>query len=761
MQKRADFEGLAVWPFRPTTKKEHAVTVSARKRGLKIGLAASTAIFLPLAAAAQTAGDGRIPEIVVSARKQSENLQDVPISITAFDAEQIDLHNFRTLQDIAYSVPNLNISRLTTLSTQISIRGINSADSSPGFETGVAVILDDVYVGRAAGFSTSLLDIERIEVLRGPQGTIQGRNVIGGSINVVTARPSDEFFAKGKVSYGNYDQFVATGVVGGPIVEGKLAGKFGVGRYYHDGFGENVSLGKPLDTEDAWSYRAQLSFTPTDDLEILLTGDYDTFDMHDFHNDFGPAGIAAPTPDLLDREVEGDVWNTGEREVWGAAVNIYYDLSETLSLASITSYRGYDVAIVQEGDPWQNFGLAGAGTFVATAANDQSQHQISQEIRLSSDGEALSWLAGLYYYAETLENYQNFLFGPSTGTEILGGSTIDDSEVTTDSYAAFASATYRFNDLLSATGGLRYTINERDAVVTETYGVDGVDPILGTYVDMLTLDDPAPKIFDAPILLGTTTNSISDKVLTGDFTLTADWTPDVSTYVKYARGFKGGGFNTSFNEGFSGGAVKPEYLDAGEIGLRSVLFDRALRFNATAFYMKHKDQQVLQFDPTTFRYVTANEPGTRTMGVEIDGALALTDNLTWSFGGAYTDAEVTAGPNEGAKMAYTSPWSFTNSVAFDAPITEDVSFFLFHEASWRDGYTLAPGATGVAVQPSYWWLSGRIGVKSADGRWTLGAYGRNLLDKTVVSSASDIPGLFSVAFVQQPRTYGVELSVDF
>ncbi|MCA8896432.1 MAG: TonB-dependent receptor, partial [Amphiplicatus sp.] len=392
-----------------------------------------------------------------------------------------------------------NISRLTTLSTQISIRGINSADSAPGFETGVAVILDDVYVGRAAGFSTSLLDIERIEVLRGPQGTLQGRNVIGGSINIVTAQPSDEFFAKGKISYGNYDQFVATGVVGGPIVEGKLAGKVAVGRYYHDGFGENVSLNKPLDTEDAWSYRAQLAFTPTDDLKILLTGDYDTYDMHDFHNDFGPSGISAPTPDLLDRKVEGDVWNTGEREVWGGALNVYYDINDAISLTSITSYRGYDVGIVQEADPWLNFGPAGAGTFVATAANDQSQKQFTQEVRLAGDAKDFSWLFGLYYYAETLENYQNFLFTLNTGSFLAGGSTIDDSKTTTDSYAAFGSANLRLTDLLSVSGGLRYTINDRRVRVGESYGVDGFDPLYGEYVDYLSLDDPAPRDYDATI----------------------------------------------------------------------------------------------------------------------------------------------------------------------------------------------------------------------------------------------------------------------
>lgn len=752
--------------------KETAVSEKHQSQNQKLArLCASTAIVLALAAnptafAQSDQEDSsearKMPEIIVTARKQKENLQDVPISITAFSADDIDLYNFRSVEDIAYSVPNLNISRLTTLSTQISIRGVSSADSAPGFETGVAVILDDVYIGRAAGFSTSMLDIDQVEVLRGPQGTLQGRNVIGGSINITTATPTDDFFAKGKLSYGNYDQLVATGVVSGPIVKDKLAGKIAVGRYSHDGFGRNVSLNKPLDTEDAWSYRGQLSITPRDDLEILLTADYDTYDMHDFHSDFGPPGITKPTADLLDRKAEGDVWNTGSREVWGAAANVYYDLSDELTFTSITSFRGYDVGIIQEGDPQQNFGPAGAGTFVATAANDQSQQQFTQEIRLSSDANKdFNWLTGLYYYSETLKNYQNFLFGLSTGSAIAGASTIDDSKTRTESYAAFGSATYHLSNLWSVTGGLRYTVNDRDVRVTEVYGLDGIDPVLGAYVNMLTLEDPAPRVYDASVLLGNNTNSITDKVLTGDISLTADWTDDISTFVKYARGFKGGGFNASFNEGFSGGVVKPEYMDSYELGLRSYLLDRALRFNVTGFYMEQKDQQVLQFDANTFRYVTANEPGTRTWGVEVDGAALLTDNLTWSFGGAYSNAEITAGANAGDDMPYNSPFSFTSGLALDVPISENLSFFAFNEASWRDGYALSPGGEGVAEQDAYWWVSGRIGVKSRDGKWSLGLYGRNLLDETVLSSASDVPGLFTVAFVQQPRTYGVELSVDF
>ncbi|BBE34401.1 TonB-dependent receptor [Sphingosinicella microcystinivorans] len=724
--------------------------------------AIALAAFCNPAFAAETEAVVALPEIIVTARKQQESLQNVPISVTAFDSESIELHNFNNVQDMSYSIPNLNFSRLTTLSTSISIRGINSADNAPGFETGVAVILDDVYIGRAAGFTTNLIDIERVEVLRGPQGTLQGRNVTAGSINIVTDRPSDDFKVKGKISYGNYDELTAMGVVSGPIIPGKLAGKIGIARIRNDGYGRNVSLDKPLDSTDAWSFRGQLAFTPTDDLTILLTGDYDDYDNHDSHGYFGPPDIVKLTPDITDREATGDVWNNGFRKVGGGALNIYYTFPNEMTLASITSARAYDVSAIQEGDPDQNWGPSGAGTFVATARNDQKQNQFSQEVRLASpSGGNFTWLTGLYYYRDTLKNYQNFLFGVNTGSVIAGASTIDDSRSTTKSYAAFGSATNHFSDRFSVTGGLRYTINKRGIRVLEALGIDGTDAVFGDYVDMLTQDDPAPTEFDALVALGTTRNKVTDKALTGDLTFTVDWTDDVSTFAKYAHGFKGGGFNASFNSGFSGGSVKPEYIDSFELGLRSMLFDRKLRFNLTNFYMKVKDQQTLIYDSVAFRYVTANEPGVRTYGFELDAAAVLMPELTWSLGVGYINSEITGGANKGLRPAYSSPWSINTSLSFDQPVTETLNLFAFGEASWRDSYALLAGSPDASRQGAYWWLGGKVGVKAADGSWSLSLYGRNLTNETVASYATNVPGLFTVAFLQPPRTYGVELSFNF
>ena len=714
------------------------------------------------ALAADTDDRFALEEIIVSARKREESLQNVPISVTAFDASSIDLHNFTNVQDIAYSVPNMNFSRLTTLSTQVSIRGVNSADSAPSFETGIAAVLDDVYIGRAAGFTTNLIDIERIEILRGPQGTLQGRNVTGGAISIVTERPSDDFYVKGRLSYGNYDNLIAMGVLSGPIVPGKLAAKLGVSRVSRDGFGHNVTLDKPLDSENAWSVRGQVAFTPTEDLTILLTGDYDHYKNHDSHGYYGPPDIIHLEGDILTRKAYGDVWNNGYRKVGGGAVNIYYTLPNEMTFASITSLRGYNVHAVQEADPLTNFGPAGADTWLATAMNNQKQNQFSQEFRLASPShEDLTWVAGLYYYRDTLKNYQNYLFGYNTGTVIAGSSMIDDSTTKTDSYAGFGSITNKFTERFSVTAGLRYTINKRSVRVWEALGRDGVDPDLGDYVNFLSLDDPAPKDFLDTLDLGTTRNSVTNKAVTGDVSFQMQWTDDVSTFAKYARGFKGGGFNGSFNGGFSGGVVKPEYIDSFELGLRSMLAENRVRFNLTGFYMKVTDAQTMVYDSANFRYVTANEPGVRTYGFELDTAAAVTEELTLNFSTGFMDSKVMGGANKGLRPPYSSRWSVSSSLSYDKPVTDTLNIYLFGEATWRDGYALQAGSPFSAWQGSFWWLGGRVGVKDSDDKWNLGFYVRNLTNETVAAYATNVPGFFTVAFLQPPRTYGVDLTFKF
>ncbi|MDR3511199.1 MAG: TonB-dependent receptor [Caulobacteraceae bacterium] len=714
--------------------------------------------------AADNRGGATVPEIVVTARKRSEDLQKVPISITAFNADEIEKRGFKTMDDIAQSVPNFQFSRLTTLSNELSIRGINSGDSEPGFETGIAVILDDVYIGRAVGFDTTLVDINSIEVLRGPQGTLQGRNVIGGSINVTTAPPSFTFSGLGEAEYGNYNLRDIRASVNGPIVDDLVAAKLSVAYRGHDGFGENVDLHKPLDTEDTLAARAQILAQPSSNLRILFTADIDHENNHDMHNGFGPPSDTTLPAATVSRKVGGDIWNSGHNVVYGAALNIYYDLGKDLSLTSVSSYRGYDATDLQEGDGAKNFGAAGAGAFLATAFNKQDQHQFSEELRIASAAgktSPLSWLAGVYYYEDTLHNYANFLEGINTGSVIAGSSGISNATTRTDSAAGFASATYSFDSRYSVTGGVRYTYDHRDVTVAEVDGFDGVDPIYGTYTYEPTLANPAPTHFADSIYYPVRTNSHIDRVWTGDLTFNQNWTGDVSTYVKYARGFKGSGFNTGYNNGASGDLVKPEFVDSYEVGWRSDLMDHRLRLNATGYYVSHTNQQVQVFDASTFTYVTSNEPSTRSYGVEIDAKWAVSRELSVGLALGTINSRVTKGPDKGLVVPYSSPETVTVTADYVRPVSGGVDFYCFPEVSWRDGYYTDPTDARIGYQTAYWWVSARLGFRSPDKRWSIGLFGHNLTNSTVIASASNVPGYFSVAFLEQPRTFGIDARHSF
>jgi len=709
---------------------------------------------------------GQLEEVVVNARKRSENLQDVPVSITTFASTDIANFGFKNVGDIAFAVPNFAWGHLTTISEIICIRAICSDSSAPGFDTSIAVILDDVYIGRASGFATSLIDTDRIDILRGPQGTLQGRNATGGAINITTSRPSNEPEAMADVSYGNYDQIIAQGVISGALVSDLVAGKLAVARRDHEGFEENIDLNEPLGTENSYAVRGQLSVKPSTDLEVLLTGDYDHFINHDFHNAYGPCCVSEPPPEFFTRLVGGNIQNYGSRDVYGGAANIYWTLPDKLSLVSVSSYRGYGVVDVQDATGAQNFGPIGAGTILGMGAENQDQRQFSQELRLSSPSvHGFTWLAGLFYYWERLHDYQNFLYGLNTGTVVNGSASIDDAYLYTNSIAAFGSATWDITPFWSVTGGARDTRNSRHITMVEELGIDGTaaapDGSSFTYVNMPTIHNPVPETFQAPVIYPTDHNALTDRDWTGDLTVTQHWLDDVSTYLRYAHGFKGGGFNANFNNGFGAGIVKPEFVDSYEAGVRSELLDRRLRVNATAFYVKQRDQQVLVFDTALNLYVTSNAPRTKSYGGEIDISSLLTRDLTVSLGIGITDAHFEAGDWAGNLVPYTGFASVTGTAHYVRPLTGRLEFFAFTDVSWKDGYYTSPDDQPVSHQKSYVWMDARAGLQAPGGRWSVGIYDRNALNTNVLAFGLDNPPYYSVGFIEDPRTYGVEASVKF
>ncbi len=742
------------------------------KRGLAGALLCAPALLASaISAAAEESGASAlaIQEIIVTARKMEESLQDVPISITAFSAEEIEAHGIKSLEDLGPSVPNFDLTRGQgySVETSISIRGITTRDTAAGFDPTVAVILDDVYIGRAIGFNTTLLDLERIEILRGPQGTLQGRNVVGGAINLTTSRPGDEFHARAKASYGRFNTYSVGGVVSGPLQPGVVAGKLAVSRGEGDGAAQNVDLDEDQGGTETTALRGQLRFTPSPNLEILLTADYTTDDIVDQGLDTDPnPTITKPSKLLRDRKYGGDFANSSERDVYGGAANVYYDFANGMRFTSITSYRGFELDSELDQDAGAN--IANGGGIIVHSRASREQDQFNQEVRLqSAEGQSLRWLVGAYYFHENLDTLGAGIFGPYIpGVGALGSFNTSDGTVKTADYAVFGSLGFDLSDRLSVTVGMRYDNNKRDLDITESIAFDGfLPPPLPGYPPTpyvaLSAANPLPDSFATVVPLATHEASVHDKEPTGDVTLSYSWTDDVSTYLKYSRGFKGSGFNAQFSYGQAGGIVDPEFVDSYEIGLRSTLLDRRVRFNATGFYMEYSDQQLVDYiiGPAGITFITRNEPKTEVHGAEIELVAVLAEGLDLFAGLGLMDAEFKAGNNKGNTPFNSPDMKLSTGLQYIRPIGDNLELFLFGSASYSDDYYTNDNNIPLSHQQSYWMLDARAGVQSADGRWSVRVYGQNLLDEDVQSTA--LAANQALLSLQDPLTWGVEFTLSY
>jgi iron complex outermembrane recepter protein len=345
-------------------------------RGL-LNTTALVAITLGFGASAhaQTAASSRLEEVIVTATKTgSSNLQDTPIAITAFTAATLERTGLTDVRDLAGATPGLAIAENTGLS-QVYIRGIGSNNIYPGSDPSSTVHLDGVYLARPSSYFSNFLDVERIEVLRGPQGTLYGRNSVGGTINIISRKPDDTFRAKGQFTVGNYALYRAEGFVSGPLVEGKVAGSLSLMKSQRDGYQKNIAPtgNSRVDSEDVWSGRAQLRFTPSNRLDVTVRGDY-------MDADAVPGGYLktlVPGPDPLSNRILGDYrtvandlrQSTTNKEK-GIAVDGAYELTDALTLTSLTSYREGDFGFVLDSD-------AGA-TAIRRTVLVQNQDQLSQ-----------------------------------------------------------------------------------------------------------------------------------------------------------------------------------------------------------------------------------------------------------------------------------------------------------------------------------------------------------------------------------------------
>ena len=566
-------------------------------------------------------------EVLVTAEKRSESLQDLSQAITVLGGADLDNRQIASFIDLSAIAPGVNIAKNEGFKTVITIRGVgNEANQNAIANPSVSYHLDGIYVASPFALQTDFLDLERIEVLRGPQGTLFGQNSTGGAINVITTAPSiDSSFGKADLTLGDYGLVKARAAYNLPLTD-TLAMRASVISNTRDGFTENLTLGQDLDDANSMSARIRVLYEPSDNFRANFTAQY--FDED--RNGAAQKGLLDTTPDA--RELRQDSLAAYEltSELYSAVLE--WDF-ESFTLKSLTSYQNDDVMIIRDNDRNDS---AAISVFQIPSLYDpetNKQTTITQEVNLVSVDPLfgkLDWVAGLFYLDTEVEisilerlDFGLDGFDPITDADIAsyGGDVgfISDSKPERDSTSVYGQGTWHFNEAWRAVFGLRYTEDEVYSEVTNFYGREGTDII----------------------------ETSSEKV-TGRLVVEHDFNESTMAYGAYTRGFKPGGSNLTYGreEVIAPIVVLPtfneEIVDAYEVGLKTDLVDGRVRMNTAAFYYNYEGLQYQATDPEVFQGGVGNIPKSEIFGAELELSAFLSESLILDVRLAWLETEITA-----------------------------------------------------------------------------------------------------------------------
>jgi iron complex outermembrane recepter protein len=740
-------------------------------------------------------------DIVVTAQRREQNLQDVPIAVSAVDERYLEQRNITSIEQLGNIAPNVKIERGASNTTvaQITIRGATTINPALTWEPTVGLYLDGVYLGKAQGGFFDVADIARVEVLRGPQGTLYGRNTLAGAINIITQKPTGELGGKAQISYGNYDFRQARANLDLPSFAGfavKLSGQI----TKRDGFYKvvpnpvpNVPLAgqsnvKSVDNQNSKSFMAQVRYNPVEALTLDYAFDYSKIDQRPAYTQpysfyqggfFDPASPAYP---FVGATFPYDKYVNTERQdvasinedvfervrVYGHSLTGALDLGDIGELKSITAYRSvnFDDRLDLDGSPLP----------LATSGRDSHYHAFSQELQLAGSIDRLTYVVGLYYSADKAKtlNPQSFFAGSAQYDSRYAG--------TTKSYAAFGQVDYKVTDTVTLTGGLRLTKERK--TISRLYG-DLANPANSFAYNLDKV--PGPDVaagFLTPAQIYTTPKAKYSNVSP---TLVVSYKPteEVNLYAKYAKGFKSGGFNgESSDPNELATPYRPEKLDSYEIGLKSRLLDNRLTLNIAAFWNESKDLQLSVFTGQgAASSIVLNAGSARIRGLEVEAVARPVDSLTVSGSFAYLDPKyksfIDGGQDVADNRAFSHAPHYQANGSVDwrafqadngmrlnliADVAYTAKYFIFPFAlrgpvGTQTAYnTQAPARTVVDLRA----VLSEIDMGGA--RWSLTAFGRNVFDAkkelTYIDFGPSFGGLTTANFIP-PRTYGLTLGVNF
>jgi iron complex outermembrane receptor protein len=739
----------------------------AHTNSLRLAAAISVALSTGLAAIPQARAQATEPvaqsgmeEIVVTARKREETLQDVSASISVVGGDLLREGMMKDVRDMQYAVPALTVGE-TVGAMKVTLRSLGNASNTRGEDSQIAFHVDGAVVSRPEAQGLALFDVQRVEVLKGPQGTLYGRNATGGAINVVTNKPTDSLDGYVNVNLGNYNLVNIDAAVGGPISDNVL-GRIAVTSINRDGFGKNITTGNELDDQHRWAARGQLDFRFSDSVNWLLGAEYATeHDATGLFTYLSPLYVVntdtSPPPDSQapkgvggfsdpnSRDGAGNVDPIMDRETLSFTSTLTWEINDKLTLKDILNYRYLHFYLVQDLDLSSVIPPPGQE---ATVAIPLEEDQISNELQLSYSADRLTLIGGLYYWKETMEATTYVGATPSVGVWFSRSGESDG-----DSYAAFFNGTYDFTDMFSLRIGGRYTHDERE--------IDSEQVING----VVTVP------WDSPTNPGNDRRSNSQ--YTGEYGIDVNLTDNAMVYFTYAQGYQQG---AAIIMQVNNPIADPTDVDSYELGFKFATSDNRLVFNVSAYDMDIKDLQRTQAVPLpngTFATIINNIDGMKTKGAEFDARWSPTDQLFLYVGAAYTDAEFKDFVNddplqfgteliqlEGNEPQLTPEWKGNVGGQYTFLLANGAELALGANASFTTEYFLDEFNREPMVADGYALFDAHLTYQPESRNWSATLWGKNLADeKEIFDAAFSANGRVTSKKFIDPRTWGVSFNL--
>ncbi|MFA7585464.1 MAG: TonB-dependent receptor [Sphingomonadales bacterium] len=776
---------------------------AALKGALMFG--ASVLAFAVTGAHAQTAAsDGGMGEIVVTAQKRAQSVNDVGITISAFSGSDLVDKGISTAEDLSQITPGLVVNDAGAQGAPIyTIRGVGFSNFYVNSSSTVGLYVDEVAIPYTVASRGALFDIERVEVLKGPQGDLYGRNTTAGQINFITAKPTRDFKAGGSIEYGRFSSVDAEAFVSGPIANGvqvRLAGK----AVQSSGWQRSLSRpdDKELGAQDQIAFRGKVNFDLGSVGTLLLEGHWlrdksdnvaaTTYDGTEVGMPTAQSLPTVGTPIYSTGKIRAADWTQEFRpkrdnKLKGTSAHLDLDLGPV----AFTSITAYDNFRRNETNDWD-----GAALNDSASINNTKLDVFSQEVRLASNGsDDFTWIVGGYYSWDKIKETYNFFMGDSYFAQALGvNQLLTRYKQKTESIAGFAHAEYQLASTLRLIGGVRYT-EERRSFTGCTYDRDGSLANATNNIIIPYLIVPAGLPEPDPILPGgcSVYDDLPDSATYGTFAefdekiTTKKWmwkaglnfepTRDLLVYLTASSGFKSGGFNgANANTKSQQVPYKPEKLTAYELGAKATLRDIGMQINGSVFYYDYKNKQESGLAVTFVGNISGitNIPKSRIYGAEMDMNWQITDRLSLATGGAYLNSKITDWTAISAASLYpdvvyydasgsTLPnapkWSFNATPAYKFPVSGDMSVELAGDVIYRD--STSGGGLAYKATKDYWLTNARISLGRDDSQWKVSLWGKNVFSTYYWQYASVGGNGLYVRVNGMPATYGIRLDVKW